>query len=833
MDSSSYGINIFPKQKISEKEKFANKKDWFHSCATWMRSFSYFSSYHNQHRIPLKEMWTLENLHYRDTDPNDYNEIFNPSGNPEVTKTLGEVTNYPVEVSCFNELVSECTKRPRRIDVKVINSDYINKRNNAKRDSVTDKVMETIMNGENPAQLDQEIKQKDEYYRLNYRDSREKQYTDLLKYHANTHRFDIIEQKAIKDKIFTGEQQMGFDIINNSPYMYKIDPKYLYYSSGGASCKTQDSDRICITQYMPLSKVVDTYRKYLDEEDINEMETAYAYFTGIGQSVVDVNQINPNRAGAVSVNDLGGRVFSQLDTMDPSLQKTDFLQNNLLAGQYSGTDGSTNDSLSYAPVDRFGNIRIMRCFWKGLKKYKKVKKVTDGVEEIDYMLSDKFESDEETWEEVESAWLPAWYETTIIGEKKFVEEKEWEGNAYRDVSWELVTSPVVGYSQSHNNQNAESIMKRIKHHKMYYNLIKHEQKMAVGSNVGNVLEVDFTKFPIKMDGFSVDSHLARIKRDKLLIVDPTNAISEGSFKGVSGQYNTTGGVRNWNQIEPIQLYQEILGALKLEIEDITGVSGIRKGTQTANTVGATERNMMQSSMITEIFFKENDDFWCDALNNYIEVCKVAYRTKKPSFFNATDDISASLFDFDVDEFVNLDLGVIVADNSKEEAIKKDIQQYAQNMIINGALDVLDWVKLRRSDSLGEMEGILTKSKDDKIAEQNELQKQQAEQQKQIEELRMQNEEEKRRFAIELEQMKGDYKLEAERILAEVQLQVQEMKVTMQSATDTIKNSTDTSKISAEKEIAFSKLQGEMHKTQAKKETDLKKIENDKYSKQES
>ena len=819
--TSTTGVNLFPKQKISEKEKYADDNQYFKRCASWLKNFAYYASYHNQHRIPLTEMWALENAHFGEVDTNDYNKIFNPSGNPAITAMIGEITNFPVELANFKILVSETTKRPRKNGVKVLNIDYKNQENEAKIDDLYNELASKLQSGAPLNDVNQTLNNKDNFYKMSYRDAREKQYTDLLTYHSNVQRFDIIEQKTILDKILFGEQHVLQDIVNGNPVITKLDPKYLYYSSAGLSNKVQDSDRISVVSYAPLSKICDIWREDLTDAQIDELESKWSYYMGVGQTLVDVNGLkNPNSPGVVNVNDIDGRMFNSASS---NLNTPSFLSNSLTSGQYMGSN-ATGDSVQYAPVDKFGNIRIMRCFWKGLKKYKKVKKIGDNGEEINFIMSNRYESDDETYEEIESTWIPAWYETTIIGDSMFIDMKEWEGNAYTSDGYELCTAPVIGYSQSHNNQNAESIMKRIKFHKMFYNLIKHELKQAIGSNVGNVLELDFSKFPVKMAGFSVDKHLARIKSEKINIVDPTNVINEGSAANMlSGAFNTTGRVQDWSQVSHIQLYQMLADQIKKEIDEISGVSEIRKGTTTAQTVGATERNMMQTAMNTEIFYKENDDFWACVLNNFIELCKVAYRTKKPRFFSATDDISASLYDFNVDEFVNLDLGVIVTDTSEEEEIKTIIKQNAANMMINGNLDILELVRIMKSKSLALMEAVLQKSQEEKQEQAMQQQKSQEELQQKMQQMQADEAERQRQFEIEMESLRADGKIEVQRLASEASIEAVEIKVGADQNGNGIMDSVEREKIIAQREKSQQDYRLRLQEMQQKYNIENKKL----------
>lgn len=73
------------------------------------------------------------------------------------------------------------------------------------------------------------------------------------------------------------------------------------------------------------------------------------------------------------------------------------------------------------PYDSFGNIRVIRMFWKSRRKIKQVKRYDPMTGQEKYeLMSDQYIIDEDNGEEETSFWINEAWEGTKIGKDIYV-----------------------------------------------------------------------------------------------------------------------------------------------------------------------------------------------------------------------------------------------------------------------------------------------------------------------------------------------------------------------------------------------------------------------------
>jgi hypothetical protein len=130
------------------------------------------------------------------------------------------------------------------------------------------------------------------------------------------------------------------------------------------------------------------------------------------------------------------------------------------------------------------------------------------------------------------------------------------------------------------------------------------------------------------------------------------------------------------------MYTNILLDIENTLGKISGVSGAREGQiQSRQAVGNVEREVAQTSHITEKYFALDANFRKRALTKFLDVCKYAYKANPKKGQYMLDDMGTEMIQF-FDEFCASDI--------------QDSRKYDQEVDLdtNGIKDTLD---LRRTD----------------------------------------------------------------------------------------------------------------------------------------
>ena len=127
---------------------------------------------------------------------------------------------------------------------------------------------------------------------------------------------------------------------------------------------------------------------------------------------------------------------------------------------------------------------------------------------------------------------------------------------------------------------------------------------------------------------------------------------------------------------------QLLQAIKQEWEELIGVSRQRKGqVQASDGIGATERAVFQSSVVTEEMFRRFDKLIEREFNGLLDVSKVAWKDGLKTQY-ITSDFREAILDIDPGMYQEAEFGVFVKNNSIEadklRALKQLTLSFAQN-----------------------------------------------------------------------------------------------------------------------------------------------------------
>jgi hypothetical protein len=261
--------------------------------------------------------------------------------------------------------------------------------------------------------------------------------------------------------------------------------------------------------------------------------------------------------------------------------------------------------------------------------------------------------------------------------------------------------------------------------------------------------------------------------NKFAWLDPTNEILKGPAQGKSaGQFNQlTAQQVNIGDPNAIGMYTNLLVDIENTLGKLAGVSGAREGQiQNREAVGNVEREVAQTSHITEKWFAIDQNFRKRALTKFLECCKYAYKSNPQKGQFLLDDLSQQ-FITHFDEFASTEYDLHLSNSTSDTQLYNDIKALSQAAIQNGQATISDLVAISQSDSVQDIAKKLENSAK-RIKEENEqMQQQQMQQQQEMQQAQMQAD----REAKQIDLKKHDDKIAVDREKIQASLDIAAMK----------------------------------------------------------
>jgi hypothetical protein len=147
--------------------------------------------------------------------------------------------------------------------------------------------------------------------------------------------------------------------------------------------------------------------------------------------------------------------------------------------------------------------------------------------------------------------------------------------------------------------------------------------------------------------------------------------------------------------QTIKMYIDLLGFIKSEWDEVCGISKQREGQiSSSETVGGVERSVLQSSLITEMYFTKFDEFRKREYEGIIDYSKLAWINGKAATFVMPNSTDVIYMDMDVLTHMETEYGIAVSDSNREQERLQLIHSLTQPMLQNGTpasavVDALD------------------------------------------------------------------------------------------------------------------------------------------------
>ena len=668
----------FPKQKLSFKQK---GKKWRKSHLDWADDNSYLNN--SAVRKKLKNKRINLNLYNGKVDVNDMKLILNPGG-MEQFFVPDAIQHYPIITPRVNVLVGEEKRRKFDWSVQIINPDTLSKIKEDKKKMVDQKIMEMLQSDVSDDDLEKELVKYSDYINFDYQDIREKRANLLLKNYIDKLDMKITFQQGFKDALIMGEEIYMFDIVNGNVSFEKLNPLKVHTLRGGYSNKIEDSDVIVLDDFWAPGKIQDHFYNDLSEVEVAELDEGS--MTGDNKNLDGVTE---------AVDDVAGIRMLQRESMDSYIESTGIFNKQEAYGRDTYTDSS-------------GNIRVLRMFWRSMRKVLKIEYFDEMGQQQTKFRSEEYIIDKDRGETSKTLWVPQWWKGVKIGKDIYlqIKPKEIQYNKLDEPSFN--SCGIVGQVHNSNDEESVTMVDRSKPFQYLYDISWYRVNEALSKYMGSIVELDLAKVPT---GWTVTKWLYFARKSGISVVDSFKEGQKGMAKGkLAGSVgNTTGRVLEQRVGDFIQTHIQMMEFAKAQMDEITGVSRQRLGqVENRETVGGVERAVSQSNHITEELFTMHDHCKKRCFQILLETAKIALKGRQTKFSYIADDHTRQLAEIDGDEFAEEEYGLVVSNDDEINRMEQRLDGMVQMGLQNQMLSFSTAIKIYNSPSIREVQRLIQK-----------------------------------------------------------------------------------------------------------------------------
>ena len=686
------GFVTFPKQKVSDNEKLKKDKQWFKDCIDYAE---HIVNTDTNVRNTFKNKQSNYNLRSYIIDPKDFEKKINPH-KFDLSSLPAEFQHVGVENNKINLLIGEYIKRRKDWKIYLSNNDTesVTQKEKARQAFIKQRVMQSIINNETSEEEVQKIlKDLKTYINTEFQDVSEIICNKIIKREYIEQNFDFLFSLTFEDLLVSGEEMVYTGILGKMPVMRRVDPRNLY-TLGNNTMYLENSDIIVEYDYKPVGQIIDDYWDVLTEEDQEYLENG-------DSGVLESSALGLNRDISVyeKFGDDGIQIFSPSE---------------LASRSFNGT------------FDSDGRVRILKVVWKSRRKIGKLKYFDEyGVQQEDY-VSEKYTPNKELGEEIEWLWINEWMEGTKIGRDIYVNMRPIRYTGTSAVNKSKSNPPYIG-RLAISGTKVISLMDMMKPLTFSFDLAYYKRELSVATHIGSFAAINSAMVP---SGWDPKEWIRYATINKFAFLDPTNEILKGPSQGKSaGAYNTITAtdVRIDNTAE-IQAYTNLMFAIEDTLGKIAGVTGAREGQiQNREAVGNVEREVTQTSHITEKWFNLDSNFRKAALTQFMNVAKYAYYKYPERGEAILNEFGLTVLEFlDILSINEHDLHV--ADSGDDTKLIDDLKQLAHAAIQAGEATLVDFIDITKSETIQEVSTKLKTSMQEARSRAEEQQKQQQEMQ---------------------------------------------------------------------------------------------------------
>lgn len=355
---------------------------------------------------------------------------------------------------------------------------------------------------------------------------------------------------------------------------------------------------------------------------------------------------------------------------------------------------SLYDSYSFNGSRNF-KVRVVDMQWKSIRmiKYKVSENPFDSENPHYKLVKDTYKP--KKGEKIVERAITEIRKATKIGHKIIVDYGAKPNQIRYEENFSETEFDYYGVIKSPLNGNTLSVVDALKNIQMLYNITMFHIELSMARSGGKSVVYDVSQKPKNIPLEDVFHHA---KNSGLILI---NNKAEGM---------QTNGFNQFQQVD-FTLSQSVAQMINLKMmleetaDKLTGISAARSGIQkSGDLVGVTERNVMQSTLITAPLFDLHYQLVGDVLKGVAGLMKIAWG-KEGRMANIFGDTGMQTFK--IDKSISLDeYGLFIENSGKEAKRKQDMMMLLDRFSSSGNIDPLAVIKSVNAETSSEVETIL-------------------------------------------------------------------------------------------------------------------------------
>jgi hypothetical protein len=693
----------------AQKKAFSQKTDkWYRECIDAAEHLAIFSD------EKIRQSYANKKANYdlaNDVlDTSDIERVCNPF-KIEGATFPAKMQNYPIANPKIDLLVGEESKRRFDWRVRVLNDDAISE----KEDMIKQKISQLFIEKLQLQQLDEnavkaELQKLSKWRKYEAQDFRELAGTQILNHLWKEQELERKFNEGFQDALIASEEIYCVDVVANEPIMRKCNPLNIFTIRSGNSPYIEDSDIIIETGFYPPGWIIDNYYDVLSEKEVDSISRG--------------------------LKDNSGSQFINIGKREPSLPSGIMMASDDLT---KGHDFVNLDNMGFgSSYDYFGNIRLTRVVWKGLRKILEVTYFDEDGDEQKTIVDEGFpikDFKDLGWS-AKPLWISEWYEGTKIGSFSETESAIYVKMQPRPVQLRSMNNlskchpGYIGTVYNINVSKGMSLMDRMKPYQYLYNAFMYRTELAFAKYKGPIYELDLAKVP---EHWNIDDWMYYAEAMGWGVVDSFKEGNKGQSTGkLAGNFNTTGKVLDANVGNYIQQNIQFLQYIEQQLGEIAGVTKQRQGQISSNElVGNTERAVTQSSHITEKWFKVHDNTKLRVLAVLLDTAKYAWRNKNKKLQHIASDLATEVYNIEGEQLREIEFDIAVTNSSNDFELMNSMKQLAHAGIQNDKINFSQLMDIMTTDSISSIRRKIEESEEQSIERQQQAEQAQRDHEQQV------------------------------------------------------------------------------------------------------
>lgn len=568
----------------------------------------------------------------------------------------------------------------------------------------------------------------DEYFEKNYKERSELIMYYALKYLDKKGLWGKVRQELFQDELVAGMCFCKTDIVNGLPIVRRVDPRYFVYDRTSENDLLTDSTYFGEVRWMSIGAAAQKYN--MTEE---ELQSSYKQYT-------DFLKLRSKQGGERNQFDYIGFDSLRVDSGLQWFQQTD-----------SGL-----------------KILIFEAHWQD---YKMMKYKSDE-DKYGYEQFNRISDSAQDREGVTSKRVKVWRKGTLIA-GQFLKDWGLMENQPRD-NEDLAEAhpPYFGLIPFYVSGRAVSMVDQLKGLQNFKDIIFYNIQLAISRAGSKGFVYDVSQCPPDWDIAQVMKYL---KTTGIAFIDSKSG-------GTPSQYNQFQTL-DLSLAESVGEYINLSIMIDREMDSISGVNEARQGVIQGASQGAsvTQSALLQSSLITEPYFKFFNHFSTNVWNNMAKLVKIAWAGKE-RFAPIIGDAGVDFLKEDIDLSLD-DYGVFIEETPRLVDDLNSFQALVMTGLQQGQLRMDDAIKLLLEkdvvNAVRKLEKIMNKREQEQREQEMAMQEQQAQlqlqQQQAMGQWNAQQSEQAAQKAVALQAQKGQDQMKQIAAQGHIDLSEQQVK----------------------------------------------------------